>query len=118
MAPPSALAIASGAVVRLRKEEVSYRTELAEQEAHAKALEDKTKRGGHGGEEDGNEEFMLKQQQIAIEQTKAVFEPLRKRITEAIARLEEQIESSQGKGDVSAADLEQARAVLKEAKTA
>ncbi|EQL01190.1 hypothetical protein G6O67_001702 [Ophiocordyceps sinensis] len=117
MAPPSALAIASGAVVRLRKEEISYRTEQAGQEVQVKALEDQMRSGGHGADDDGNAEFMLKQQRTAIEQTKAIFAPLRKRIEEAIAKLEEQIDVGEGGNDVSAGDLEHARAVLKEAKT-
>lgn len=177
MAPPSALAIASGAVMRLSREEASYHTELAAQEAKAKALEDQIKSGGDT--DDANAEFMLRQQvsragpaprpspapllslssplpgadglrmrprevmactrplvscssrsrccftkadgregqRLAIEQTKAVFEPLRRQVAEARARLEEQMEASEGGANVSVADVEQARAVLAQTKS-
>jgi tubulin-specific chaperone A len=54
-------------------------------------------------------------QQTAIQETKAVFEPLRKRIVDAVAKLEDQIaiqDKSGGKED----EIEQAKATLAEAK--
>lgn len=60
MPAPSALAISTGAVQRLLKEEASYHKELAEQEQTVKNLEEKLKAGT--ADEDGNEAFMLKQQ--------------------------------------------------------
>ena len=61
MPAPSPLAIASGSVQRLLKEEASYHKELAQQEAQVKALEERIKASGSASE-DGNDEFMLKQQ--------------------------------------------------------
>jgi hypothetical protein len=46
-------------VTRLLKEEASYHKELADQEAQVKKLEESISNGG--GDEDGNAEFMLKQ---------------------------------------------------------
>lgn len=60
MPPPSQLAIATSSVNRLLKEEASYHKELADQEAQVKALEEKIKSGQDN--DDGNGEFMLKQQ--------------------------------------------------------
>lgn len=59
MPPPSQLAIATGAVTRLLREEASYHKELADQEAQVKKLEESIQNGG--GDDDGNAEFMLKQ---------------------------------------------------------
>lgn len=59
MPPPSQLAIATGSVTRLLKEEASYHKELVDQEAQVKKLEESIKNGG--GDDDGNAEFMLKQ---------------------------------------------------------
>ena len=60
MPAPSQLVIATSSVLRLLKEEVSYRKELVDQEAKVKVLEEKVKSGQ--ASEDGNDEFMLKQQ--------------------------------------------------------
>lgn len=60
MPAPSPLVIATGAVLRLVKEENSYHKELADQEKNVKTLEDKIASGQ--GSEDGNDEYMLKQQ--------------------------------------------------------
>lgn len=54
MAPPSKLAIATGSLKRLIKEEASYHKELSQQEARIKQLE--------AGSEDENAEFQLKQE--------------------------------------------------------
>lgn len=59
MPPPSQLAIATSSVSRLLKEEASYHKELVDQEAQVQKLEQSIKNGG--GDEDGNAEFMLKQ---------------------------------------------------------
>lgn len=163
MPSPSPLAVASGSVVRLLKEEVSYRMELVDQEARVQALEKELARGQGQSSEDGNEEFMLKQQvkspspksqveanllgfsphhgfperaplfsptkanwpspnplasqRTATEQTRAIFGPLRERIAIAITKLEEQITTGEASG-AEAADLEQAKAVLAQAKAA
>lgn len=60
MPPPSPLAIATGSVRRLLKEEASYHKELAGQEAKIKALEESIKNGQ--ADEDGNGEWKLKQE--------------------------------------------------------
>ncbi|PHH67841.1 hypothetical protein CDD82_1066 [Ophiocordyceps australis] len=115
MPPPSSLAIASSAVSRLLKEEASYREELVGQEAQVRALEDKMAAAVNGEAGDGNEEFMLKQQRIAVEQTKAVFAPLRTRIAEAVAKLQDGVAASEQTGE-NADDLQQAKSVLAQAK--
>ncbi|PHH74110.1 hypothetical protein CDD80_3311 [Ophiocordyceps camponoti-rufipedis] len=105
MPPPSPLAITTSSVQRLLKEEASYHTELAEQRARVDALEAKA-----GNEdEDGNAAFLLKQQRAVVEQTRAVFAPLRLRIDEAVAKLEEQV-AAEGEGQDG--DLAGARAAL------
>ncbi|PWI74949.1 tubulin-specific chaperone Rbl2 [Purpureocillium lilacinum] len=149
MPAPSPLAIASGSVQRLLKEEASYHKELAQQEAQVKALEERIKASG-AASEDGNDEFMLKQQVRKLptlspplppsddedgspsqerpeqtksdggrllEQTKAVFGPLKERIANAVTKLEEQIAASE-ESNTNAADLEAAKAVLAQAKAA
>lgn len=60
MPAPSPLAIATGSVQRLVKEEASYHKELAEQEKQIAVLEEQIKAGKD--DEDGNASFMLKQQ--------------------------------------------------------
>ncbi|KAJ2968892.1 hypothetical protein NQ176_g8954 [Zarea fungicola] len=115
MPAPSALAISTGAVQRLLKEEASYHKELAEQEQTVKNLEEKLKAGT--ADEDGNEAFMLKQQQTAIEQTKAVFGPLKQRITTAVEKLEDQLAAAEDAGAPDA-EITQAKAMLVQAKAA
>ncbi|KAH7329023.1 hypothetical protein B0I35DRAFT_473671 [Stachybotrys elegans] len=137
MPPPSQLVIATNSVRRLLKEEASYHKELAQQQEAIKKLEEKTKSGQ--GNEDDNAEYMLKQQvgqlqpqalatsllsteltlyaqQLAVDQTKAVFGPLRERIDAAVEKLEEKValEESSGAPD---AEIEQAKAALEEAKS-
>lgn len=51
---------------------------------------------------------------MALDQTKAVFQPLKERIADAVARLEEQIATSEGAG-VPESELEQAKTVLAQA---
>lgn len=60
MPPPSALAISTSSVRRLLKEEASYHKELVDQESSVRGLEEKIRNGQAG--EDGNDEYMLKQQ--------------------------------------------------------
>ncbi|ESZ94646.1 hypothetical protein SBOR_4955 [Sclerotinia borealis F-4128] len=82
MVPPTQLSIASSCVTRLVKEEVSYHKELVSQQARLKKLEEAT-------EEDENREYSLKQERAAIEETKAVFPPLRERLEDAVVKLED-----------------------------
>lgn len=60
MPAPSPLHIATQSVQRLLKEEASYRKELAQQGVRVKKLEEDIK--ATGSSEDGNAEFMLKQE--------------------------------------------------------
>ncbi|APA05437.1 hypothetical protein sscle_01g002070 [Sclerotinia sclerotiorum 1980 UF-70] len=85
MAPPSQLSIATSSVARLVKEEASYHKELISQQARLKKLEEAT-------EEDENREYSLKQERAAIEETKAVFPPLRERLADAILKLEDLVQ--------------------------
>ena len=57
MAPPSQLSIATSSVLRLLKEEVSYRTELEAQHERLKALESEP-----GNDEEGNQAWNIGQQ--------------------------------------------------------
>lgn len=59
MAPPSQLTVATLAVTRLLKEEISYEKELIQQKAKVATLEAEIKEGKP--DEDGNREYMLKQ---------------------------------------------------------
>ncbi|KAF7901055.1 hypothetical protein BTUL_0044g00700 [Botrytis tulipae] len=106
MAPPSQLAIATSSVARLVKEEASYHKELVSQQARLKKLEEAT-------EEDENREYSLKQERAAIEETKAVFPPLRERLADAILKLEDLVQRG---GDE--AEEEKANDVIDQAKKA
>ncbi|EKD20649.1 uncharacterized protein L3040_006373 [Drepanopeziza brunnea f. sp. 'multigermtubi'] len=108
MAPPSQLAIATSALQRLVKEEVSYEKELKGQETRLeKILATK--------DEDENAEYKLKQERAAIEETKAVFPPLRERISDALKKLEDQVETAQSSG-ASEEEIVKAKEVIKSAK--
>lgn len=142
MPPPSHLAIATSSVKRLLKEEASYYKELAQQEAQIKALKEKIESGQ--GIEDDNGDFMLKQQvraplislsllsrlasqlnkdrvltemtqETAVEQTKAVFGPLRERLDAAVAKLEDQIQVREQSG-APEQEMEAAKATLAQVK--
>lgn len=54
-------------------------------------------------------------QKLAVEQTQAVFEPLKNRIAQAVEKLEEQVAAGKESG-APANELEQAQAVLDQAK--
>ncbi|QUC17672.1 uncharacterized protein UV8b_01913 [Ustilaginoidea virens] len=111
MPAPSQLAIASGSVTRLLKEEASYHTELGSQEAEIARLEESVQKGDN--DDDGNAAFMLKQNRTALEQTRAVFAPLRERIKTAVAKLKDQIALAEEAGGSD--ELESARKVLRDA---
>ncbi|KAH6610494.1 tubulin binding cofactor a [Trichoderma cornu-damae] len=114
MPPPSALAIATGAVNRLLKEEASYHKELEEQEAKAKAQEERLRSGQD--DEDGNATYILKQQKMVVEQTKGVFKPLRDRIAKAVEKLEDLVASEEKSGTATPEELANAKAALDKAK--
>ncbi|KAH8814882.1 tubulin-specific chaperone-like protein Rbl2 [Xylogone sp. PMI_703] len=111
MAPPSQLAIATSSVLRLVKEEASYHKELVQQQAHLdKLLESK--------DEDENAEYKLNQERAAIEETKAVFPSLRKRIEDAVQKLEDVLDSAStaNEDEVTKAKdaIQQAKAAINE----
>ncbi|KAI3342630.1 tubulin binding cofactor A [Ustulina deusta] len=96
MPAPSPLSIATQSVQRLVKEDSYYRKELAQQSERVKKLEADLKTSPESA--DGNAPFILKQEQKAVEETRAVFAPLRERIVEALQRLEEQIATAESEG--------------------
>lgn len=100
MAPPSKLAVATGSVTRLVKEEASYHKELVQQEARIIKLQSNT--------DDENAEYLLKQevsantkiaianslfQRQGLEETKKVLPTVREKIKKALQQLEEQLVS-------------------------
>ncbi|KAH6666008.1 tubulin-specific chaperone-like protein Rbl2 [Halenospora varia] len=108
MAPPTPLAIATGSVTRLIKEEASYHRELIQQQARLEKL--------LASEGDENKEWSLKQERTAIEETRAVFPPLQLRIEDALHKLEDQLERSQG--DANEAEVGKAKEAIESAKKA
>lgn len=108
MAPPSQLSIATASVIRLLKEETSYRTELESQRKRLQILQ----AAESGEDEDGNRAWNIGQQACAlhehrlyqkphwkanrrqrgqgraIQETEAVFGPLREKISTALEALE------------------------------
>ncbi|KAI9873761.1 MAG: hypothetical protein M1830_010625 [Pleopsidium flavum] len=110
MAPPSQLSIATSSVLRLVKEEASYHKELQQQEARIEKLQNETG--------DQNAEFQLKQERKAIEETKAVFPPLRQRVADATAKLENQLEAVKESGKESnVEEITKAKEAVAQAKT-
>ncbi|KAI1178810.1 putative tubulin-specific chaperone Rbl2 [Nemania sp. FL0916] len=110
MPAPSPLTIATQSVQRLVKEEGYYRKELAQQSERVQKLEAELKDAPETG--DGNAAFMLKQEQKAVEETRAVFAPLHERIAEAVRRLEEQTATAESEG-AAEEELAKAREALK-----
>lgn len=108
MPSPSQLSIATSSVQRLVKEEASYHRELSQQQSRLDLL--LASKG-----EDENAEFQLKQEQTAIEETRAVFPSLRQRIADALQKLEDQLEVGQEKGATDE-EIEKAKEVIAEAK--
>ncbi|KAF3032979.1 hypothetical protein E8E12_003000 [Didymella heteroderae] len=90
MPPPSKLAVATGSVTRLVKEEASYHKELVQQEERIKKLE--------ASEGDENKEYTLRQEKQALQETQNVFPALRTRIEQAVERLESELENSKDTG--------------------
>ncbi|KAM0796617.1 tubulin-specific chaperone Rbl2 [Usnea florida] len=94
MPPPTPLSIATNALTRLLKEESSYRTELASQRRRVEQLQSGAAAAAGDEEEEeeegeeGNREFRLGQEKRALEETNAVFGPLRERIRDAVGKVE------------------------------
>ncbi|KAF2631387.1 tubulin binding cofactor A [Macroventuria anomochaeta] len=91
MAPPSKLAVATGSVTRLVKEETSYHKELVQQEERIKKLE--------ASEGDENKEYTLRQEKQALQETQNVFPTVRTRIEQAVERLEGELNSKDADGN-------------------
>jgi tubulin-specific chaperone A len=116
MAPPTPLTIATASVQRLVREEASYHRELQQQEQRIKRLE--AEQTPPGEDDDGNREYMLKQERRALEETKAVFPTLKQKISDAIVKLEHLLAEEGSKGmesDVSQIDA--AKEAVSKAKT-
>ncbi|KAH6650810.1 tubulin binding cofactor A [Chaetomium tenue] len=110
MAPPTSLAIATQAVNRLVKEESYYHKEQASQEKRIKKLEEDIE--SNSPDLDTNAEYILKQEKTALDETKAVFEPLRQRISDAVDKLEEQIAIAESDGTGPEEELKKAKEAL------
>ncbi|KAL1609531.1 tubulin folding cofactor A [Nothophoma quercina] len=90
MAPPSKLAVATGSVTRLVKEEASYHKELVQQEERIKKLE--------ASEGDENKEYTLRQEKQALRETQNVFPAIRQRIEQAVEKLEAELDNAKEAG--------------------
>ncbi|RJE26247.1 tubulin-specific chaperone Rbl2 [Aspergillus sclerotialis] len=113
MGPRSQLEIFTSSVLRLVNEEASYHRELKEQTEHVKQLE-----AAQGGE-DENREYMLKQERLALQQTKNVLPTLKQKIDEAVAKLESHIVEEGKKGSESNVEhITAAKEAIAKAKTA
>lgn len=111
MPAPSPLTIATQSVQRLLKEETYYHKELVSQQGRVEKLEKELSdpSASHGE----NDEYMLKQEKRAMEETKTVFGPLRSRIADAVGKLEEQIAIADSEGG-DEAELTKARGALEQ----
>ncbi|EEQ83392.1 tubulin-specific chaperone Rbl2 [Blastomyces dermatitidis ER-3] len=115
MAPLSPLSIATSAVRRLVKEEASYHRELKQQEERIKRLEAEQP----GEDEDGNREFMLRQERQALEETKKVLPNMKQKILEAIAKVDHLLVEEGQKGMGSNVDeINAAKEAISQAMTA
>ncbi|KAJ1331062.1 Tubulin binding cofactor A [Microdochium nivale] len=112
MPAPSPLAIATQAVNRLVKEEKYYKKEVTTQTETIKKLEEDLP---ESSKTDENAEYMLKQQERALGETKAIFEPLHEKIADAVQRLEEHIATAEG-GDGPADEIAKAKEALEHGK--
>ncbi|KAK3995366.1 tubulin binding cofactor A [Cladorrhinum sp. PSN332] len=111
MAPPTALSIATQSVNRLVKEEAYYHKEQASQEKRIAKLKQELE-ATNPADLDSNAEYMIKQEQTALEETKNVFAPLLERIAEAVVKLEVQIAISESDGTASEEELKKAKEAL------
>ncbi|KAJ9648896.1 tubulin folding cofactor A [Coniosporium apollinis] len=95
MAPPSKLAVATSSLMRLVKEEASYHKEMEQQQARIEKV---------GNSTDENADYQLKQERQALEETKAVLPSIRQKITDALAKLEEQLEANKDAGGTASTE--------------
>ncbi|CAI7648544.1 unnamed protein product [Penicillium manginii] len=113
MAPRSQLEITTSSVIRLVKEEASYHNELIQQEARIKKLE-----SAQAGE-DENQEYMIKQEHLALEETKKVLPTLKTKIASTVADLQTLITEEGQKGaESNVAHITAAKEAIAKAKTA
>ncbi|ORY15969.1 tubulin binding cofactor A-domain-containing protein [Clohesyomyces aquaticus] len=111
MAPPSKLAVATSSLTRLVKEEASYHKEMAEQEARIKKIQEST------GDE--NAEYQLKQERQGLEETKKVIPSMHEKISQAIQKLEDEMQSNTDNGgEAPAVEVTKAEDALASAKQA
>ncbi|KAG8629530.1 hypothetical protein KVT40_003395 [Elsinoe batatas] len=101
MPPPSQLSIATGAVVRLVKEEASYHRELASQKNRVARLE-----------RSAEDEYEIKQEKQAIEETYKIFPTLHDKIKGAVYKLEQQLENDKTLPDTPPDEIQKANAAI------
>ncbi|KAE8335836.1 hypothetical protein BDV24DRAFT_119816 [Aspergillus arachidicola] len=113
MAPRSQLEITTSAVLRLVKEEASYHQEYQQQTERIKKLESQQ------GSDDENKEYMLRQERLALEETKKVLPGLKTKIEEAIAKLQGLLTEEGKKGPQSNVEhINAAKDAISKARTA
>ncbi|KAI2943451.1 hypothetical protein CBS147322_8385 [Aspergillus niger] len=113
MAPRSQLEIATASVERLVKEEASYHRELQQQTERVKKLE--SQEGG----DDENREYTLRQERLALEETKKVLPTLKQKIEDAIAKLNSLLVEEGKKGSESNVEhINAAKEAIAKARTA
>ncbi|KAI9824890.1 MAG: hypothetical protein M1832_001495 [Thelocarpon impressellum] len=113
MAPPTPLAIQTAAITRLLKEERSYHTELAQQQRRLATLVAATAQGAAATDDaEGNAEFGIAQEKRAIVETEAIFPELRRKVEDAVLRVENLLEQD----GLDEAEVVRAREVVREAK--
>ncbi|PLB47080.1 tubulin-specific chaperone Rbl2 [Aspergillus steynii IBT 23096] len=113
MAPRSQLEITTQSVLRLVKEEASYHNELKEQTDRVQRLESQE------NTDDENKEYTLRQERLALEETKKVLPTLKQKIDDSIAKLESLLTEEGQKGPESNVELiNAAKEAIAKARTA
>ncbi|KAJ5218381.1 uncharacterized protein N7498_000480 [Penicillium cinerascens] len=111
--PRSQLEITTSSVIRLVKEEASYHRELQQQTERLTKLENDQ------SNEDENKEYVLKQERLALEETKKVMPTLKKKLAETVAALGTLITEEGQKGSESNVEqITAAKEAIAQAKTA
>ncbi|PGH06686.1 hypothetical protein AJ79_06470 [Helicocarpus griseus UAMH5409] len=115
MAPQTPLAIATSALQRLVKEEASYHRELEQQQERIKRLEAEQPTD----DDDGNKEYILRQERQALEETRKVLPNMKQKISEAIAKLDHLLveEGQKGMGS-NVSEINAGKDAISHAKTA
>ncbi|ODH49095.1 hypothetical protein GX48_04820 [Paracoccidioides brasiliensis] len=115
MPPLTPLTIATLAVNRLVKEEASYHRELKEQGERIKRLEAQKPTE----DEDGNREYILKQERQALEETKRVLPKMKDNISDAVDKLNDLLVEEGKKGmESNMSDIDAAKEAIAQAKAA